>query len=198
MRLGIIYDLKMFNEEKHSQASVFNHIYNYLNMSIGWQQTLDNVTTGDAAKTMSNAALTTLLDLKGMLWWIEHVHKKGASDMTVHPLEFNAKSPTELETFKALAAEGLTVLRKIPVMQRGRGQRREAKSFIKSLQQYLAPPSSDATDSGEVAASNSGSQSTNSGSQSTNSDSGRTCDISIIARTLSCLWCGSSLSWDTS
>ena len=153
----------------------------------GWQQTGDNVTAGDAAKAMSNTALTSLLDLKGILWWIEHVHKKGAPDMTVYPLEFNAKSPTELETLTALAAERLAVLRKIPVTQRGRGQRREAKSFIKSLQRYLAPSSSNATDSGELAASNSG-------SQSTNSDSGRTCDISRVARTLSCLWCGSSLS----
>jgi hypothetical protein len=168
MRLGRVAHIKMFDKEKHPQSSsaatAFNHIYYYLNMSIGWQQTLDNVTTGDAAKAMSNAARTSLLDLKGILWWIEVVHKKnGEPDMTVHPLDFNAKSPTELETLTALAAEGLAVLRKIPVMQRGRGQRREAKSFIKSLQQYLAPPS-DATDSGELAASNSGSQSTNSDS----------------------------------
>lgn len=77
---------------------------------------MDNVTTGYAAEAMSDAARTTLLDLKGMLWWIEHVHKEGAPDMTVHPLEFDAKRPTELETLTVLAAEGLSVLRNIPVM----------------------------------------------------------------------------------
>lgn len=64
------------------------------------------VTTGDAAKAMSDAARTSLLDLKGILWWIEVVHKKGAPDMTVHPLEFDAKSPTELETLTALVQRG--------------------------------------------------------------------------------------------
>jgi hypothetical protein len=192
MRLGINSHLKMFDEEKHSQASVVNRICNYLNMTKGWQQTLDNVTTGDAAKAMSNAARTSLLDLKGILWWIEVVHKKnGEPDMTVHPLDFNAKSPTELETLTALAAEGLVVLRSIPVIRRGRLERRKAKLFIKSLQQYLAPQSSDATDSGEPAASHGR-------TQSTNSDSERTSNMSRIARTLTCLWCGSSLSGVTS
>jgi hypothetical protein len=157
-------------------------------MTNGWQQTLDNVTTGYAAEAMSDAARTTLLDLKGILWWIEVVHKKnGASDMTVHPVEFNAKDPIELESPKALTAEGLVVLRSIPVIRRGRLERRKAKLFIKSLQQYLAPQSSDATDSGESAASYGR-------IQSTNSDSERTSNMSRIARTLSCLWCGNSLS----
>lgn len=144
MRLGIISHIKMSDKEKHpqssSEATAFNHIYNYLNMTKGWQQTLDDVTTGDAAKAMSDAALTSLRDLKGILWWIEIVNKKnGRSDVTLHPVESNAKDPTELECLKALAAEGLVGLRRIPVIRRGRLERRKAKLFIESACKALDP-----------------------------------------------------------